>query len=345
MKKKFIIAIIAVAAFLMVMPVYGQRRPSSGSSGIQIKLASMVPEKSDWGQLVNKLAAEWSRVTNGEVKLTVFADGTQGSEDEVLRKLRGGDALQAAIFTSVGINKIVPEVLTLSYPFMIRSDAEFDEVFRNVKPEIEAKINSQNNLYSLALVKAGWVKIFSRNPVFVPADLKRQKLASINTEPELAQAFRSMGYQVTPIDSNQILFSLSRGSIDAIYMSPIFAAVQQYFDVAKNMASINISPFLGGIILNKQAWESIPAKYRDELVTVTNRIAREMEASLLRLETQSVRTMKSYGLTENQLSSQQQMEWENDSLRAVSVLLSGGTFDRAMYNRINGILNVYRSTH
>jgi TRAP-type C4-dicarboxylate transport system substrate-binding protein len=337
MKKMCITAIVVAAVFLMVMPVYGQR-----SKAIEIKLASMVPENTDWGQLVNKLAAEWSRVTNGEVKLTVYANGTLGAEDEVLRKLNM-NTIQAAILTSVGINKIVPEVLTLSYPFMVRTDDEFDVILRNVKPEIEAKINSQN-YHALALVKAGWVKIFSRNPVFVPADLKRQKLGSINSEPELAQAFRSMGYQVTLVDSNRILIALNGGTIDAIYMSPIFAAGAQYFGVAKNMASINISPFMGGIVLNKRAWESIPAKYRDDLTVVTKRIADEMEASLLRLENQTVRQMKNNGLKENQLNSQQQQEWENDAIRAAPGLIGGGIFDRAMYNRIDGILNTYRSS-
>jgi TRAP-type C4-dicarboxylate transport system substrate-binding protein len=337
MKKKSIIVIAAVAAFLLVMPVYGQR-----SRAIEIKLASMVPENTDWGQTVNKLAAEWSRVTNGEVKLTVYANGTLGAEDEVLRKLNM-NTIQAAIFTSVGINKIVPEILTLSYPFMIRSDAEFDEVLRNVKPDIVAKINAQN-YHALALVKAGWVKIFSRNPVFVPADLKRQKLGSMSSEPELAQAFRSMGYQVTLVDQTRILIALNGGTIDAIYMSPIFAAGAQYFGVAKNMASINISPFMGGIVLNKRAWESIPAKYRDELTAVTNRIAMEMEASLLRLESQTVRQMKNNGLTENLLNSQQQREWESDATRAASGLIGAGTFDRTMYNRIDGILNRYRGS-
>jgi TRAP-type C4-dicarboxylate transport system substrate-binding protein len=300
----------------------------------------MVPENTNWGQLVIKLAAEWSRVTNGEVKLTVYANGTLGAEDEVLRKLNM-NTIQAAIFTSVGINKIVPEILTLSYPFMIRSDEEFDEVLRNVKPDIETRINAQN-YHALALVKAGWVKIFSRSPVFVPADLKRQRLGSMASEPELAQAFRSMGYQVTLVDQTRILIALNGGTIDAIYMSPIFAAGAQYFGVARNMASINISPFMGGIVLNKRAWESIPARYRDDLTAVTHRIAEEMETSLLRLESQTVRQMKNNGLTENQLSFQQQQEWEIDATRAASGLIGGGTFDRAMYNRIDGILSAYR---
>ena len=330
-------AFFVVLAFLFaLLPVYGQqRRPQK----VIIKLASLVPENTDWGQTVNKLAAEWAKVTNGEVELRVYANGTQGSEDEVLRKLNM-NTIQAAIFTSFGLNKIAPEILTLSVPFLVRSDAELDEVLKNVKSEFEAKINAKN-YYALALVKAGWVKFFSKNPVFVPADLKRQKIASMPSEPELAQAFRSMGYQVVLVEQNRVLIALNGGTIDAIYMSPIFAAGAQYFGVAKNMCSISIAPVMGGIVLNKQAWESIPAQYRSELMRITRRVGAELESSLLRLEADSIRQMKNNGLKENQISQTQMQEWYDDAGRAIPGLL-GSTFNRAMYNRIEGILKAYR---
>ena len=327
-------AIILTAALLFaLMPVYGQRQ-------VVIKLASMVPENTDWGQAVNKLAAEWSRVTNGAVKLQVYANGTQGTEDEVLRKLNM-NTVQAAIFTSFGLNKIAPEILTLSCPFLIRSEAELDEVLKNVKGDFEAKINSQN-YFALALVKGGWVKFFSRNPVLVPADLRRQKVGTVPSEPELARAFRSMGYQIVEVEQSRILIALNGGTIDAIYMSPIFAAGAQYFGVAKNMASINIAPFMGGIVLNKRAWESIPAQHRNAIIAVTQRVGAELEASLLKLEADTIRQMKNNGLRENQVNPQQMEEWYNDMTRAIPGLL-GSTFDRTTYNKIDGILRTYRS--
>ena len=330
----------AVFALLLALaasaPAWGQNRRQ-----LVIKLASMVPENTDWGQSVNKLAAEWARITGGEVQLRVYANGTQGSEDEVLRKLNM-NTIQAAIFTSFGMTKLAPDILTLSCPFLIRDDAELDEVLKNVKGDIEAKINSQN-YYALAIVKAGWVKIFSRNPVFVPGDLKKQKVGSIPSEPELAQTFRSMGYQVVMVEQNRMLIALNGGTIDAVYMSPIFAAGAQFFGVAKNMASINLAPFMGGIVLNKQAWEAIPERYRPELIRVTRRIGAELEASLLKLEIDTIRQMKQNGLRENSLSPSQEQEWYSDIGRAISGLLNNGVFNRTMYNRIDGIVKNYRA--
>ena len=336
MKRKSIFVIAVAALFFIVMPVYGQRPQQRR---VVIKLASMVPENTEWGQMVSKLSAEWSRVTNGEVSLQVFANGTQGSEEEVLRKLNM-NTIQAAILTSFGLTKIAPEILTLSCPFFIRDDEELNEILKTVKSDFESKINSQN-YFALTLVRGGWVKFFSRNPVVVPADLKRQKMGSVPSEPELARAFRTMGYQVVEVDTTRVLIALNGGTIDAIYMSPIFAAGAQYFGVAKHMASINVAPFMGGVVLNKHAWESIPAQHRDALITVSRRVGMELETSLLKLEAETVRQMKNNGLRENQITPQQMEEWYSETVRAIPGLL-GSTFDRAMYNKIDGILQNYR---
>jgi TRAP-type C4-dicarboxylate transport system substrate-binding protein len=339
MKKKIIFSVIFAVALTLVVgipSVYGQKKQQK----VVIKLASMVPANTDWGRMVTKLSAEWKKATNDEVQLLVFADGTQGTEEEVLRKVNM-NTLQAAILTSFGLSKIAPEILTLSCPFMFRDDAELDEVLKTVKSDFEAKINSKN-YYALTLVKGGWVKFFSRSPVILPSDLKKQKVGSSPSEPELARAFRAMGYQVVEVDNTRVLLALNGGSIDAIYMSPIFAAGAQYFGVAKNMASINVAPFMGGIVLNKHAWESIPAQHRNALIAVTKNISVEMETSLLKLETDTVRLMKNNGLKENQVSARQMEEWYSDMTKAVPGLL-GTTFDRATYNKIDGIVKAYRS--
>jgi TRAP-type C4-dicarboxylate transport system substrate-binding protein len=331
-------ALTAICLFLILgFEAAAQRRPQRQ---VTIKLASMVPENTPWGAALNKMAAEWSAATNGEVRLQIYASGTQGNEEAVLQKLNM-NAIQAAVLTSFGLNKIAPEMLTLSCPFLIRNDDEFVEVFKTIKPEMEAKINA-GNYYSLALVRGGWVKFFSRSPVFVPADLKRQKVGSVPSEPELAQVFRAMGYQVVIVDEKRILVALNGGSVDAVYQSPISSAGFQYFGVAKHMASINIAPFMGAIVLNKHAWESIPEQHRDAVARITRRIGSEIEASLMQLENDAVSTMVKHGLVINTVNNQQAQQWYDDVAKAVPSLL-GTTFDRATYAKIEGILKNYRS--
>jgi TRAP-type C4-dicarboxylate transport system substrate-binding protein len=251
------------------------------------------------------------------------------------------NALQAAVFTSFGLHKIVPEIMTLSIPMLIRNDEELATVFDALKPDLEARINS-GNYFSMALVRGGWIKIFSKEPVFVPADLKRMKVGSDTNEPAMTAAFKSMGYQVVPVESNRTLIALNGGSIDAIYVSPIASAGMQFFGVAKNMSTVNIAPFLGGIVINRHTWELIPEQHREAILAITRRIGSEIETSLAQLESEAIGTMVRHGLVINDVNPRQAQEWYDDLEKSIPLLLDTSTFDRNSYEKIDGLVKTIR---
>jgi TRAP-type C4-dicarboxylate transport system substrate-binding protein len=334
-KLPFIVCLLLIAC--CPMQVFSQRRPGGQ---ITVKLASMVPANTPWGAALNRMASEWSAATNGAVRLQVYANGTQGTESDVLQKLNM-NVLQAAVLTSFGLNRITPEIMALSCPFLIRNDDELNEVLKTLKPDLEAKINAQG-YYPLALARGGWVRFFSKSPVLVPSDLKRQKIGTDPQEPGLAQVFKTIGYQTVPVEANRILIALNGGTIEAIYQSPIAAGGFQYFGVAKHMSSIYIAPFMGGIVINQRTWDQIPAQYKPDLIRITKRIETEIEASLRQLESDAITTMQRHGLIINQASPQQEQLWYADMEKAIPALI-GTTFDRATYNKIDSILKVYRN--
>jgi TRAP-type C4-dicarboxylate transport system substrate-binding protein len=286
------------------------------------------------------MAKEWSDATNGEVRLQIYPNGTQGSEADVIQKLNM-NVIQAAVLTSMGLNRIVPEIMTLSCPFLIRNDGELAVVFDALRPDLEATINSQN-YFSMALVKSGWIKIFSKAPVFVPDDLKRMKVGSDPQEPAMNQVFKSLGYQVVSVEANRILIALNGGTIDAIYNSPIISAGFQFFGVAKNMSTMNIAPFLGGIVINRHTWEMIPEQYRTEILRITRRIGAEIETSLAQLESDAISAMLRNGLVINEADARQEQEWYTDLDKAIPALLESPTFDQATYDKINGLVKTHR---
>ncbi|GHT79364.1 C4-dicarboxylate-binding protein DctB [Spirochaetia bacterium] len=307
---------------------------------ITIKLASLVPENTPWGTALNRMAQEWAAATNGEVELVVYHNGIAGNESDVLRKLKMNQ-IQAAILSTLGLNTITPEIMTVSCPFLIRDNTELDLVLNDLKPELERRINSKG-FYTLAWSKVGWLKFFSKAPVFTPDDMKRQKLGSSETEPALMDAFKAMGYQMIPVNMNQIVMSLTGGMVDAVYQSPVYAGGLQLFGMAKNMADINVAPLMGGIVMNQAAWRAIPEKYKPELVRIAKRLEAELDTSIQALEEEIIQVMKQNGLVINQLTPAQKQLWYDDGTRIIPVLL-GKTLDREIYGRIETILTAHRA--
>ena len=328
------IIIFAIIVLIAAGQVWGQQRRT-----ITIRLASIAPEATPWGDALNRMAAEWSRVTNGEVELVVFHGGVAGDEAEALRKLRLNQ-IQAAVFTAQGLKTVMPETMVISYPLLIRNDAELDEVLSKIRPELDARI-ANNGFVTLAWSRGGWVQIFSKNQVFTPNEVRSQRMGTNPDDQEFIQAFRAMGYRMVPVSMNDLLVSLNSGMIDATYMSPVMMAAGQLFASANNMLDMNLAPFMGGILMNQTAWRRIPERYRPQLMAISKRIESEIDASISRLEAEAISAMTRHGLRVNRPSPAQLQEWQAEIDRYENAL-AGPIFDRALYLKIKGILEEYR---
>ena len=322
----------ALALIILAGPVFAQRT-------VSIKMSSPVPENTPWGQFLNLLAADWKRITNGEVEMIVYHNGVAGSEKEVVRNLRVNQ-LQAAVLSTFGLYEISPEIMTLSCPFLIRNDDELDVVLEELKSDLEDKINSKG-YFTLAWARVGWVKFFSKQPILTPADLKKQRLGTNSDQEELSQAFKTMGFQMIPVARNDILISLNSNMVDAVFQSPVAVGSTQIFGLAKNMASINVAPFIGAIVFNQRAWRAIPQRYRSQLIAATRRSEAELDVSVRGLEEDMIKTMGNYGLKVNQLSPEQEQLWFDEIGRVVPSLV-GTLYDRSVYRRIENILRDHR---
>jgi TRAP-type C4-dicarboxylate transport system substrate-binding protein len=229
--------------------------------------------------------------------------------------------------------------MTLSAPFFIRTDNELNAVLPQIQPEFEAQIN-QTDYMVVAWSKVGWVNIFSKDPVFVPDDLKKQKIATNADADDLNTAFKSMGFQMVETDLTDVGTKILSGTIMAAYQNPAAVAAYQLHKELKNMLSLNLAPFVGGIVMNQVTWKKIRdlnPKYPDEIMKVSRRIAAELDASMQQTVNSAIDVMKRGGLKVNVPSAAQAQLWYNEVERAIPNLL-GSTFDRDTYQKINAIL-------
>jgi len=334
-----ILLLVFFFLFLGLNTVFAQRG-SRAQETIEIRLASPLPRNSDWGRTLDRIGAEWTRVTNNEVRVRVIHDGVEGSDSRMFASLRS-DNIQAALFTSTGLAEICPPIMTLSIPFLIGNNAELDLVLEDVLPIMNDYVN-RTDFVVLCWSKGGWVYIFSREPVLEPDHLRRQRLGSSPELNSINSTFKTMGFNVVEADMIDLGTRLASNVINSIYLIPEALAPMGLHRTLTNMMDMPIAPIMGAIVINRVTWNKLGAERQRNVVTVAQRIADEFQVTMERTSANAITSMRRDGLIIN-VPSQAQIEmWRSEIGRTVPPLL-GTAYDRNVYNRINQILIRERS--
>jgi len=335
MKKNIMFLALGIFSFLCANEIFAQTRP------VQVRLASFMPQNSDWGRCLDRMSAEWASATNNRVMLRVIHNGVEGGEQKMLSSMSTNN-IQAALFTSFGLLYMCPSVMTLSAPFLIRNETELDMVLKDAKPLLDAQVN-KTNFVVLAWSKGGWVNIFSKEPIVTPDDLRRLKMATNPDDAKLNAAFKAMGFNLVEAEITDIGPKVASNAINAFYQTPASVAPLGLYRQLNNMMESPIAPFLGAIVMNKVTWNKISAADQAVILRVTQKIASEFEAVMPRMVTNAITMMQREGLNVNKVSPTQEQLWYNEVQKAMPGLLSNNTFDPELYNKINEILKKSRS--
>lgn len=296
-----------------------------------LKIASVAPEGTPWGAALNKMAGEWEKASDGKVTLKIYHNGIAGGESDEIRKMKIGQ-LQGAVVTSFGLSEIAPEVLSLSIPCLIDGDKELEYIFKKMQPYFASKVEAKGYKV-VAWSRAGWVRFFSKKPIFYPADLKVQKIAANGDDQALFQTWKTMGYTQVPVNIPDILMALNSGMIDALYSSPIAVGGFQWFGLAKNMSELKIAPFIGAIILKDSVWKSIPADVQPKLTAIAKGLESELNENVTKLEADAIVTMQKYGLVVNPVSDDALKAWKAEFEAGYSKIF-GKSFSKEVYDII-----------
>lgn len=324
------------AALLMVLSA----ALAGAAPQIQIKLGSLVPIGSAWDLGLKKIAGEWARISNGQVKVVIYSGGTVGDEPSMIRKLKLGQ-LQAAGLTVRGLNQLHNATLALALPMLARNDAELDYLMSEMRPELEAGIE-QSGYKVMFWTVLGWVYFYGKQAVVTPDDLRKQKLWVWEGDPDEASVWKDLNFRIAPLQSTDLLQALQSGMVDAFASSPLTAAAYQWFALAPNMADMRWAPLFAGLVVSAKTWDKIPADLQPKLLEVTRQIGVSLREETVRADAEAIRVMKQYGLKVNPVPDKAVEEWATLMDRGFAKL-AGKSFDAAAADKARRLINEFRA--
>lgn len=261
---------------------------------IRIRMGTIAPKDSIWHNALKQIDADWTKISGGEIDITIYPAGQLGDGPEMVRKVRQG-TLQAVALSQIGLSHIDNGVSALHVPMLLRSNAELDYVREKIAPQLEKRLEAQGFVV-LSWGDGGWVRFFSTTPARTPADIRSMKLFTAAGDPESERLWKQFGFNVVPLSLTDMLLSLQRGMINAFHVPPILALLNQSYTIANNMTDLPFSPVVGGTIISKKTWDQIPAEMRPKLIESARQAGEKLRKEVRQFEQDAIDQMKQRGL-------------------------------------------------
>lgn len=334
------IAIVSLVAICFVL-TSGDRREAGAANPVQIRLGTLAPSGSSFHAALVEMGQKWRDMSGGSVKLTIYPDGTQGGEADMVRMMRAG-ILTAGMFTVVGLSEIDRSVGGLSFlPLTFRTWEEYDYVVEKLSPRLE-KILMEKGFIVLFWGDAGWVRFFSKTPAVRPDEFKQFKFFTWAGNAHQVDLMKALGYHPVPRETADILPGLRTDLINAIPLPPQQAMLGQCYTVAKHMLALKWTVLSGAAIIRKDTWDKIPPDIQKQLRTAAATAGDKIRANDRKEDEESIAAMQKRGLIVNQVTPQAEAEWQNLT-KVIYPEIRGKVVPADIFDEVQRLVAEYRA--
>lgn len=307
----------------------------------KLKLGTLVPKGSSPDQSLKLMAEAWRKAPSGGVVATIYSDGVLGGEADMVRRMRIGQ-IQAGLLSGVGLAQIDDSVTALqTMPLIYRTLDEVDYIREQLRAQLEKRF-ADKGFIVLFWTDAGWVRFFSRKPVVMPDDLRRQKLFVWAGDNKASEIVKATGFQPIPLETADILPGLQTGLIDALPAPPFFALAGQFYGPAANMLDMNWAPLAGALVVTKKLWETIPPATQQAVRAAAEKAGNDIRLQARKEMDESVAAMEKQGLKVHKLTPEAEAAWLNVAAVA-NPKIRGSLVPADLFDEVQKLLTEYRA--
>lgn len=313
---------------------------SAAAQAPRVKLGTLAPRGTIYHQVLLEMGQSWRQAEAPGAVFTVFSDGVQGGEADIVRRMRLGQ-LDAALMSVIGLTEIDAGAGALQkMPLVFRSWEEVDLAGRHVRPVLEKRF-LEKGFVTLFWVEAGWVRFFSKEPALRPADFKRMKMFAWAGDAEQVSLMKAMGYQPVVLETADILPGLQTGLVNAVPVTSMWALMSQIDAVAPHMLDIRWVPIIGAAVVTRRAWEGMTPAGREALQAAAAKAGERLRAHRGAADLDAVEAMKKRGLQVHSLTPQLEAEWRQLAEDAYP-RIRGGMVPADMFDAVQQVLIEHR---
>ena len=266
----------------------------AAAENVELRMATLAPTGSSWMKILDKAADAVENATAGRVKVKYYADGVQGDEREVIRKINIGQ-LDGAAVTSIGMSMIDESIRVLELPMMFDDIKELDYVADKMWKHFQKKF-AKKGFRLNDRGDVGWVYFMSKTKVESLKDLKSLKVWMWGDDALVKAMYKKLGISGVPLGVPEVLPALESARITACYGSPLAAMALGWGEKVKFMTSMPMSYAIGATVLKEDALKKISSEDQKLVEKLTKKASKSLRKKIRKDNDDSKKKMKRKGV-------------------------------------------------
>ena len=324
--------LLVVLAGLLVMPV-GHTQT--------LKIATIAPEGSSWMKDMRAGAKAIEENTDGRVRFKFYGGGVQGNDKQVQRKMRTGQ-LHGGAFTSGAMNKFQKDADLFSMPMVFDTVEEVRYVRKAMDMDIRQRLEDAGYV-NFGFAGAGFAFMMSNRPLVTLADLKGRKVWIPEGDPIGFAALQSLGVAPVIMPVTDVMTGLQTDLLDSVTVPPVGALVFQWHTQLKYVTELPIAYVYAALLIDKRAFSKLSQEDQQVVREVMEGTYRKFDQNGVRENDQALQALLGNGLQMVMPDTSEVSEWRSIVNTSHRQQAGEGTFDIELLNRMQGLVQTYRS--
>lgn len=201
--------------------------------------------------------------SNGSMEITIYANGTLGSEREMLEQVQNG-VLELTKANASPLESFAQEYKVFSLPFIFRDRNHFYKVLEGPIGESIMASSKNKGFIGLTFYDSGVRSFYAKKPINTPDDLKGLKIR-VQESPTSIKMINTLGASATPMPYGEVYSGLQTGVIDGAENNVSALTIGRHGEVAKFYSNTEHQMVPDVLLISTTKWEKLTKAQQDIL--------------------------------------------------------------------------------
>jgi TRAP-type C4-dicarboxylate transport system substrate-binding protein len=256
----------------MLLVVAGLHAPLANA--VDIKIATLVPNQSQWMQDMRAAGKVIEERTEGRVKLKFYGGGTQGTEDKVLQKIKIGQ-LHGGTFSATDFMKDYGAINIYGLPFVFESWEEMRYVRDKMDDKLESGFADLN--FVTFGIAGSFSVVLSNEPISKYEDMKGKKVWLPQGDFVSYEAMRRLQLSPVALPVTDVLTGLQTGLLDIAAIPPEVAVALQWHTRVKYVTDMPVAFGISFLAISKRVFDKLTPGDQSVVAEILSGVYRQLD--------------------------------------------------------------------